>query len=98
MFLLDSLYSNQINLLHITSDCTHLHDTLLDERRRVVDQDNEGLRLDELVHHLLQHEVRQQQQDAPQKIIEATADQHQAVLSAGPEEHNFSEELLCMDS
>lgn len=64
---------------------TDLHDSLLDERRRVVDQDDEGLRLDELVHHLVQHEVGQQQQDAPQEIIEAAADKHQAVLRTGPE-------------
>lgn len=51
----------------------------------MVDQDDEGLRLDELVHHLLKHQVGQQQQDAPQKIVESTADQHQAVLGAGPE-------------
>lgn len=51
----------------------------------MVDQDDEGLWLDELVHHLLKHEVRQQQQDAPQEIIEPTADQHQAVLRTGPE-------------
>lgn len=37
---------------------TDLHDTLLDERRRVVDEDNEGVWLDEFVHHLLKHEVR----------------------------------------
>lgn len=54
----------------------------------MVDQDDEGLRLDELVHHLLQHEVRQQQQEAPQEVVEAAADQHQAVLGAGPEEHH----------
>lgn len=54
----------------------------------MVDQDDEGLGLDELVHHLLKHEVRQQQQDAPQKIIESTADQHQAVLRAGPETYS----------
>lgn len=55
----------------------------------MVDQDNEGLWLDELVHHLLEHEVRQQQQNAPKKIIESTADQHQAVLSAGPEKYSL---------
>lgn len=64
----------------------------------MVDQDDQGLWLDELVHHLLEHEVRQQQQDAPQKIVESAADQHQAVLGAGPEKHNidFSAEKLCM--
>lgn len=56
----------------------------------MVDQDNEGLWLDELVHHLLKHEVRQQKQDAPQEIIESTADQHQAVLSAGPGKHSLA--------
>lgn len=55
----------------------------------MVDQNDEGLWLDELIHHLLKHEVRQQQQDAPQKIVESTADQHQAVLSAGPEGHKL---------
>lgn len=59
----------------------------------MVDQDDEGLRLDELVHHLLEHEVRQQQQDAPQEIIESTADQHQTVLGAGPDRHNLDLEL-----
>lgn len=53
----------------------------------MIDQDDEGLCLDEFVHHLLKHEVRQQQQDAPQKIIEPTADQHQAILCAGPKKH-----------
>ncbi len=55
----------------------------------MVDQDDEGLWLDELVHHLLKHEVRQQQQNSPQQIIESAADKHQAVLSAGPETHSL---------
>ena len=66
----------------------------------MVDQDDEGLRLDELVHHLLEHEVRQQQQDAPQEIIESTADQHQTVLGAGPDRHSldFRAEWLCTNN
>lgn len=61
----------------------------------MVDKDDEGLWLDELVHHLLKHEVRQQQQDASQQIIESTADEHQTVLSAGPETHSLDFSVTC---
>ncbi len=62
-----------------------LHDALLYERRRVVDQDEKSLWLDEFVHHLLQQEVRQQEQNSSQQIIQTTADQNQTVFSTGPE-------------
>lgn len=57
-----------LNLVNLWSSahCTNLHDSLLNERRRVIDQDNEGLGLDELVHHLLKHKIGQEEQDAPQ--------------------------------
>ena len=63
---------------------TGLHDALLDERGGVVDEHDERLWLDEFIHHLLQHEVRQKQQHSTQQLIEPTAHQHQAVLRAGP--------------
>ncbi len=62
-----------------------LHDALLYERRRVVDQDEKSLRLDEFVHHLLQQEVRQQEQNSSHQIVQTTADQNQTVFSTGPE-------------
>lgn len=73
-----------------------LHDPLLDEGRGVVDQDNEGLRLDELIHHLLQHEVWQQQENPSQQVIEPTADQDKAVLCtrSGLYKHNGKHHVI----
>lgn len=62
-----------------------LHDALLYERRRVVDQDEKSLRLNQFVHHLLQQEVRQQEQNSSQQIVQTAADQNQTVFSTGPE-------------
>lgn len=71
----------------------NLHDALLYERRRVIDQHEESLRLNEFVHHVLQQEVRQKQQNSSQQVIQATADQNQTVLCTRPKQTKNKTEI-----
>lgn len=60
------------------------YDPLLNERRWMVNQDNKGFRLDQFAHHLLQHEIWQQEQDTSEKIVKPAADQNHTVFSTRP--------------